>query len=255
MNLLTQENLRTILSASFASLGFILVLIALINTTIKFILNNFTKNKINSNKKSFIIPLIGVSFIVALAIISDNPFIYALSIIIIATLITELEFLEKLMALLWNRPAYWQYQELLVAAKLPQQTTVGSSKDKKQLEGLDKKLEKEDEKTEKQINPNDLLLLEFHSERVYRLIFGTQLGILQLLNMQELNGIAKFALGEIYKQNPISATYPFESYIGFLETNQLIKFNLLTNSYYITPFGKFFLGYLERNQIPPIRPN
>lgn len=45
----------------------------------------------------------------SLALAADNAAVYALAIFIVATLVTELGFLEKLAALLWNRDKYWEY--------------------------------------------------------------------------------------------------------------------------------------------------
>jgi len=40
---------------------------------------------------------------------ANNGWVYAVGIFIVATLVTELAFLEKLAAIAWNRKEYWQY--------------------------------------------------------------------------------------------------------------------------------------------------
>lgn len=40
---------------------------------------------------------------------ANNAFVYALTLFVVATLVTELEFLEKLAALAWGRKEYWKY--------------------------------------------------------------------------------------------------------------------------------------------------
>lgn len=245
MNLLSQESLQVLLSISFAYLGAILILIMLCTKAFFF----FRKKNYSSEKSSFI-PLIGVSFISALTVIANNSFIYAIALIIVATLITELEFLEKLMALLWNRKDYWQFQEFLAMTKVTQQTSDDPTKTKKELRAIEKGIGS-DGSMKPQV---DEWFLPYHYERVYRQLFGTQLGLLQLLDLHRV-GYAKFEIGEIYKKNPISASYPLENYLGFLENNKLIQFNQISNTYQITPIGQSFLKYLSDNQIPPIRPN
>ncbi len=47
--------------------------------------------------------VIGISFAAC------NAFIYAISLFIVATLVTELEFLERLAAIAWGRKEYWPY--------------------------------------------------------------------------------------------------------------------------------------------------
>lgn len=55
------------------------------------------------------IKLIGSGLVLSLAFASNNVWTYALSIFIVATLVTELQFLEKLAAMFTNRDKYWDY--------------------------------------------------------------------------------------------------------------------------------------------------
>jgi hypothetical protein len=48
--------------------------------------------------------------VLAVAFAANQWAVYALSIFIVATLITELDFLEKLAAIFWNREKYWEYR-------------------------------------------------------------------------------------------------------------------------------------------------
>lgn len=254
MNLSNQLTPQTLLSIVFAIIGIVLIVVLIIARVIFFFLNTFTKKKTNSNKKSFFIPLVGVSFIVVLSLLANNPFIYAIAIIIIATLITELEFLEKLMALLWNRGDYWQFRQVLVTSKLPQQSSTETPEEKKELEGLGKKLGTTAEVT---VNPpvQNNWFLQFHSERVYRLIFGSQIGILQWIEIQAEKGVSKAEIEAAYATNPISSIYPFESYIGFLINNGLIRYDPTTIAYFLLPVGKFFLLYIAGNGLPTNKPD
>ncbi|MEY2565449.1 MAG: hypothetical protein QOH88_3642 [Verrucomicrobiota bacterium] len=53
--------------------------------------------------------LLGTLFVTALCFAANHLSAYLLGIFIIATLVTELEFLEKLAAIFWNRKEYWEY--------------------------------------------------------------------------------------------------------------------------------------------------
>lgn len=55
------------------------------------------------------IKLIGSGLVLSLAFAANNVWTYALSIFIVATLVTELQFLEKLAAMFTNRDKYWDY--------------------------------------------------------------------------------------------------------------------------------------------------
>lgn len=56
------------------------------------------------------VKLLGSLMVLAMAFASNNGFVYALSIFIVATLVTDLDFLEKLAAMAWNRDKYWDYR-------------------------------------------------------------------------------------------------------------------------------------------------
>lgn len=56
------------------------------------------------------IKLLGSLMVLALAFGANNGTVYALAIFIVATLVTELDFLEKIAAIFWNREKYWEYR-------------------------------------------------------------------------------------------------------------------------------------------------
>lgn len=60
--------------------------------------------------RNSVVKLIGSALVLALAFAANNAFTYGLAIFIVATLVTDLDFLEKLAALFWNRDKYWEYQ-------------------------------------------------------------------------------------------------------------------------------------------------
>ena len=88
--------------------GFLVSIILLLFTAL-FVKEKLTFSKENglmSDKPRFFTKFLGVLFILSLAFAANNAFVYIISIIIIATLVTELQFLEMLIALIWNRPEY-----------------------------------------------------------------------------------------------------------------------------------------------------
>lgn len=251
-----QQNAPVLLAACFSLIGFILVLCVLVSR-LYFVIVSWihkdgkSKKKNDLPKKSFFTPLVGSLFIVTLALVANNWFVYALSIIIIATLVTELEFLEKVMSLLWDRKYYWDYRIQVDGKAIQEQQ---GSKPTVTPE-IEKEATQAQNSSQTPNNGEQPWLLMWHAEKVYRLIFGSQLGILQSLALSEPQGVTKFQVEQWYSKNPISANYPFENYIGFLKDNQLITFDSSLTTLHITPVGKYFLDYIEKNNIPPVRPN
>jgi hypothetical protein len=94
----------------------------------------------------------------------------------------------------------------------------------------------------------DAFFLGYHFERTYRLIFGSQLII---LNLAYQHGAIFDPLAQsIYRRTTWANTYPYDQYIGFLISSGLIgQLNSTTNSYTILPIGKAFIEYLIVNNI------
>ncbi|USI27891.1 nuclease-related domain-containing protein [Alteromonas macleodii] len=57
----------------------------------------------------FATQLLGSILVVAICFSAHNVIVYTISVFVIATLVTELHFLEKIAALIWNRKEYWDY--------------------------------------------------------------------------------------------------------------------------------------------------
>lgn len=92
------------------------------------------------------VKLIGSGLVLSLAFAANNVWTYGLSIFIVATLVTELQFLEKLAAMFTNRDKYWDF--------LAQQATPEQSKQKAILEAVEAVEAEEAEKRGKK--PEDL---------------------------------------------------------------------------------------------------
>lgn len=75
--------------------------------------------KYDVDKSSF---KIGGAFIIsALSFLANTSLIYALTIFLIATFITKLDFLENLAAIFWNREKFWDYRLGLLAKATPKE--------------------------------------------------------------------------------------------------------------------------------------
>ncbi|MCQ9426714.1 hypothetical protein NRB16_24645 [Pseudomonas sp. LJDD11] len=86
------------------------------------------------------IKLIGSGLVLSLAFAANNVWTYSLSIFIVATLVTELQFLEKLAALFTNRDKYWEY--------LARQSTPDQVKSSAILEALNTQTENNQAETD-----------------------------------------------------------------------------------------------------------
>ena len=99
-----------------------------------------------------------------------------------------------------------------------------------------------------------------YHERVYRVLWGTQIALLQALN-ERLDGLSMLEVMTTYltKHNKaaqtVSASYKrdFASFIKFLVDEGLIEFAQLAR-YAITDLGRGFLTYLTLQGIPVWKP-
>lgn len=90
---------------------------------------------------------------------------------------------------------------------------------------------------------------QFFFERIYAMIYGSQLTILQHLNTRP-NGETRESLIPYYnlavQQFPETyKTYPFEEYMSFLTNFYLVECK--DNSFYISHIGKDFLIFITQS--------
>lgn len=99
---------------------------------------------------------------------------------------------------------------------------------------------------------------ELWFERMYRVIYGSQLRVLLHLNRQGVSGTSAADVATIYQQHVSladdAAKSDFNRWIGFLTRNNFVMFDTFTNTYHITATGVSFLQYLVNQFIPPFRP-
>ncbi|HJU20379.1 MAG TPA: hypothetical protein VJ770_28320 [Stellaceae bacterium] len=93
-------------------------------------------------------------------------------------------------------------------------------------------------------------------ERTYRIIFGSQIAILNHLNVNDptTERIIQVFYEEAETKFPKAyENYSFDAYLSFLiNSNLLIKTNNVT--YMITPLGKEFLQWMVAQGIPDVKP-
>lgn len=94
------------------------------------------------------VKLIGSILVLALAFASNSAWTYALSIFIVATLVTELEFLEKLAALFTNRKEYWDWRS--------KQVTQAEAQKKALVDALDDESEKDSSSFEEVVGGSEV---------------------------------------------------------------------------------------------------
>ncbi|WP_325892988.1 hypothetical protein [Grimontia sp. NTOU-MAR1] len=59
--------------------------------------------------RKLVTQLLGAILVVSISFSAHSALVYTISVFVIATLVTELQFLEKIAALIWNRKEYWEY--------------------------------------------------------------------------------------------------------------------------------------------------
>lgn len=213
--------------------GLVAVALIVVATVVK-IVNDTTSLKLaTTNTNEFFNKLIGSLLIVSLSFAANSAAVYTLAIIIIATLVTELKFIEMILALIWNRDRYLDYRMEELA---------------KQQEGS-----KSISKPADELDLNHIKAL-FHFERTYRLIFGSQINILLMLekNTKLSRAILEAVYGRTFWAN---TPYKFNEYMGFLVGNNLVNYDPSDDGYYLTELGRGFLQYLASNNIPLYKGN
>jgi hypothetical protein len=88
--------------------------------------------------------------------------------------------------------------------------------------------------------------IELDFERIFNVIFGSQIFILKYLltaNFVGLNDIAKY-YGTVQRNNPTLQSWGINQYLFFLISSKLIE-PAISGGFQITPKGKLFIMYIE----------
>lgn len=132
-------------------------------------------------------------------------------------------------------------------------TSVSANVEKEQKEQHDKVvLSKKEAKNLADMLDNNkktesTLKAQLHFERTYRLIFDSQLHILNIILVS--GSLSKTVAQAIHRRTLFSNSYPFKDYINFLMSAQLIHYEHKSDSYILTELGLYFIKYLENNSI------
>ena len=88
-------------------------------------------------------------------------------------------------------------------------------------------------------------------EQVYRLVFGTQIQLIEHVQRAEPAGSPRNELEAFHRAhlNQNGVIVSFEHFVAFLLSSELILFDPTTQRYRLGQWGAGFLSYLERNVI------
>jgi hypothetical protein len=219
----------------------LLILLTVISAALIWFLKIISK-KVLSTQFNLSKKLIGTLSIVSLTFAANNFLVYFFSTIIVATLITDLGFIEVVAAIISKSSDYFRLREVIEQGKeKPQEDLVITLEEKTKL---NKELAR----------ARDSLIILNHFEKTYRLIFGSQLYLLTSISNSGNKKIHAGIAETMYTKTSWPGRYPFKDYVNFLERSELVVYDPSTNTYAITALGQEFLSYLSRNNIPLIKP-
>ena len=89
----------------------LLAVLAFLSAVVLGVYNSFSKTN-----REFITKFSGALLVSALALLANHVVVYALSIFIVATIITRLDFLENIAAIFWGRREFWEYRTYMTKA-------------------------------------------------------------------------------------------------------------------------------------------
>jgi len=218
-----------------------LVFLTCLSVAIIWFLKLITK-KVSSTQFYLSKKLIGTLSVVTLAFAANNFLVYFFSTIIIATLITDLEFIEKIAAIISKSADYFDWRKTIEQEKKEPQVDLRISPDEQSKLNI------------ALARSRDSLLILYHFERTYRLIFGTQLTLLDIILKSNEGKISDALAQAMYIRTSWPGKYPFDSYMNFLKRSQLITHDPTTDFFSITDLGEAFLDYLTQNKISINKP-
>lgn len=130
-------------------------------------------------------------------------------------------------------------------------------KEKKEIESLNLELEttKKAEQRLRELQEyttreKDTFFLGYHLEKTYRLIFPSQMVILNILKIHNevIDPLARALFQRTIWAQQFNVTY--EQFMGFLVQSGLVNYDGTNTKFTLTPLGKTFLDYLSNNNIP-----
>lgn len=145
----------------------------------------------------------------------------------------------------------------VTAGDQQKQAEFGDEKYKKLLKeveghkGIQKKLV---ELSDKIIQEKNVYFLAYHFEKTYRLIFGSQINLLNMIKNIPDKKMKKVLAEAVHRRTPLGRSYPFYDYTGFLINSYLISYNASDDTYVLTDLGFLFLEYIKNNNLPQNKP-
>lgn len=190
--------------------------------------------------------LVGTFSILSIAFVANHWFVYVLSVIVIATLVTELDFLEKITAVLSKNKEYFDYLK---------QKSEATEQQVNYQQKIDEMAATAEQIVSGVQTERDNFIKLYHFERTYRLIFGSQIQILRVISNLPQKMANSVLLEAFYRRSGwAGSTYSFRNYMNFLETSFYVKYDPTTDCFVIESLGEEFLNYLTNNQIPENKP-
>lgn len=197
----------------------------------------------------------GVFLVCALAFATLDGIAYILALLVVATMVTELKFLETIVAIIWRAKEYFDYIAATTKQSSGQPTSPAVEEEANRVVGNTEQNQNYSEIINRLQTERDNNLLIAHFERTYRVIFGSQINILEVA--ESIGSVIESRALAIYNSTVwAGGIYSFEKFMEFLTSiSKLLEFNASEKTYTITPLGRLFLQYLRANGLPFSKPN
>lgn len=198
--------------------------------------------------------MVGSLFVISLALVADNWTVYLIAVVVIATLVTKMEFLLWVLTLIGNRVELartmigsQEQKESQEESKLPAIDV------DKVIQLSEKFLEQSKQLEEAENNKQFMILTEFFYD-TYARIFGSQVEMLKMIESVQNHQVNKEMLESFYLSTNWKNTYPFPNYIGFLLARKMLEYNPITNTYSTTDVARIFLNFIQTKKLPIKQP-
>lgn len=214
----------------------LLVCRIIISTLAKFKFISFLSNTDVEDK--WFGQIIGSLLVVALALVAHNTIVYIIAVIVIATLVTRMEFLLWVLTLIGNRVEL--AKTMMNVRDQEEAPIINADKIIRLVDKIDdqgKKLQKAEE-----ANQSHLLTEYFYD--TYSWIFGSQIEMLKMIESITDQKAPRHIMERFHSSTPWKDTYPFFSYVNFLINRKLLDYDPIKDMYAITDVGKTFLTFL-----------
>ena len=226
------------------SLSFLALIIGIIILVYRTIISTLAKVKFISFLSSTDIEdkwfgqIIGSLFIVSLALVASNTIVYVIAVIVIATLVTRMEFLLWVLTLIGNRV---ELAKTMMNVREQEEAPIINTD--KVIQLVDK-IDDQGKKLQKAEEDNQFHLLTEYFYDTYSWIFGSQIEMLRMIESIPNQKAPRHAMERFHSSTPWKDTYPFFSYINFLINRKLLDYDPSNDMYTLTDVGKTFLAFL-----------